>query len=249
MGGRRDFFHFQQFSIDQSHAAMKVGTDSDLLGALAAGGKRILDIGTGTGVLALFMAQRYSDAHITAIDIDEGAIIDATTNFSNSSFSARLTLHHVSLQDFVCSSSPMGGGQEGAFDSIICNPPYFDKSLECPDRSRAIARHTSSLPFPLLIDSAYRLLCNGGMFSVIIPTEVLSTFSAESLMVGFSLRDAFHISSVPHKAPNRHVLIYKKGRAEEVHDHTCCIRNADLSYSSWYKKITGDFLKPPVKLS
>ena len=237
---KEKLFHFKQFSIDQSHAAMKVGTDSDLLGALAAGGNNILDIGTGTGVLALFMAQRFPHANVTAIDIDEGAIIDAKKNFESSPFRNRLTLYHTSLQDF-CTLKLSHEASDQLFDSIVCNPPYFDKSLECPDRSRALARHTSSLPFNILIESAYNLLCDGGMFSVILPPEVLSDFSAESLMAGFWLQDAFHISSLPHKAPKRYVLIYKKGRAE-VHDHICCIRNADLSYSSWHNDLLKDFL-------
>ena len=257
-----NLFHFQQFTIDQSHAAMKVGTDSDLLGALAAGGKRILDIGTGTGVLALLMAQRFPDAHVTAIDIDENAIIDATTNFANSPFSERLTLYHTSLQDFVSpnsqelstspqvseSPSPWERTGERFFDSIICNPPYFDRSLEAPDKSRARARHTFSLTFKELISSAYQLLVDGGTFSVCIPPEVLSIFSAECLLTGFWLQHNYQIKSLPHKPPKRYILIYKKGRTECT-DHEHCMRNADHSYSEWYKKITGDFLKPPVKLS
>ena len=124
MGGRKDFFEFQQFTIDQSHAAMKVGTDSDLLGALSAGGNRILDIGTGTGVLSLFMAQRFPTASITAIDIDENAIIDAKKNFASSPFSDRITLIHTSLQDF----SRNYNGQP--FDCIVCNPPILTKVLK-----------------------------------------------------------------------------------------------------------------------
>ena len=87
--GKKDFFQFKQFHIHQEHAAMKVGTDSDLLGALAAGGKRILDVGTGTGVLALMMAQRFSDATITAVEIDDNAVLDAQRNFEESRFADR----------------------------------------------------------------------------------------------------------------------------------------------------------------
>ena len=235
---KKSLFHFQQFTIDQSHAAMKVGTDSDLLGALAEGGNRILDIGTGTGVLALFMAQRFPQATITAIDIDENAIIDATTNFANSPYHDRITLHHTSFQEFV--SSPLSGGLWGA---IVCNPPYFDRSLEAPDKSRARARHTSSLTFKELIGGAYKLLEPGGTFSVCLPPEVLSVFSAECLLTGFWLQHNYQIKSLPHKPPKRYILIYKKGRTECT-DHIHCMRNADHSYSDWYNTLMADFLKP-----
>ena len=97
---RKDFFEFKQFTIDQRNAAMKVGTDSDLLGALAAGGTHILDIGTGTGVISLMLAQRCPDATITAVEIDDHAIIDAATNFAASAWADRLSLVHASFQDF-----------------------------------------------------------------------------------------------------------------------------------------------------
>ena len=237
MGGRKDFFEFQQFTIDQSHAAMKVGTDSDLLGALSAGGERILDIGTGTGVLSLFMAQRFPTASITAIDIDENAIIDATKNFASSPFSDRITLIHTSLQDFAKNYD----GQP--FDCIICNPPYFDKSLETPDKSRTRARHTSSLTFKELISCAYNLLADGGVFSVCIPPEVLSVFSAECLLSGFWLQSNYMIKSIPSKPTKRFILIYKKGRTECT-SFTYCMRNEDHTYSEWYNTLMSDFLKP-----
>ena len=192
MGIEKGFFEFQQFTIDQSHAAMKVGTDSDLLGALAAGGKHILDIGTGTGVLSLFMAQRFPAASIMAIDIDENAITDARKNFASSPFSDRITLKHTSLQNFAenYDSEP--------FDCIICNPPYYNNSLEAPDKSRARARHTSSLTFKELINGAYQLLSDEGTFSVIIPPEVLPAFSAEPIIINICCRLLFlHTLSPP----------------------------------------------------
>ena len=227
-------FHFKQFSIRQDYAAMKVGTDSDLLGALAEGGTRILDIGTGTGVLALMMAQRFPDAHITAIDIDADAIMDASYNFSHSPFADRLTLHHCSLKDFV-------NVNVGTFNAILCNPPYFDNSLEAPDKHRAIARHTSSLPFSQLIESTYHLLEAGGRFSVILPPEVLPNFSAEALITGFSLKHCLKIKTVPGKTPKRYVLIYKKGYTESTEEEYC-LRNADGTFSDWHNQLLRDFL-------
>lgn len=231
-----DFFNFQQFTIRQSHAAMKVGTDSDLLGALCAGGSTILDIGTGTGVLSLMMAQRFPQAHITAIEIDGNAVIDAAYNFEHSSWKDRITLHHTSLQDYLI-TAPLP-----QYDAVVCNPPYFDRSLECPDQGRSRARHTSSLPFPILIQGAYDLLVPQGLFSVCIPPEVLSDFHAHSAATGFSLYQKYIIKTIPEKGPKRYVLTYRKGPVEQIQEHICCMRNADRTRSDWYLNLMKDFL-------
>lgn len=227
---------------------MKVGTDSDLLGTLGAGGKRILDVGTGTGVLSLMYAQRYPEAHITAIEIDDNAVIDAKANFENSKFADRIELHHTSFQDFVAAynNAACVAAEEACvapkYDSVICNPPYFDKSLECPDLGRSRARHSSSLPFDVLAQGAYSLLEDGGLFSVCIPPEVLESFSAECLFAGFSLRSSYEVKSLPHKPPKRYVLVHQKGIVSTPERHTFCMRNADHSRSEWYTQLMSDFL-------
>lgn len=254
---QKDFFTFRQFTIDQRHAAMKVGTDSDLLGTLAgvpdpleispaAEGQsseadkaslRILDIGTGTGVLSLMMAQRCPEARITAVEIDDNAVIDASANFAASRFADRITLVHASFQDYLEQAV-----EEGTlFDAILCNPPYFDKSLECDDLSRTRARHTSSLPFSVLIDGAFRLLREGGLFSVCIPPEVLSDFTTQCLMRGFWLQDNYKVKSVPEKEPKRFVLVHRKGTMITPREHICCMRNTDRSRSDWYNKLMSPF--------
>lgn len=231
-----DFFNFQQFTIRQTHAAMKVGTDSDLLGALCAGGRRILDIGTGTGVLSLMLAQRFAEAEITAIEIDENAVIDARFNFEQSRWADRIRLHHTSLQDYLSSDTlPV-------FDAVVCNPPYFDRSLECPDQGRSRARHTSSLPFAVLIQGAYDLLVDEGLFSVCIPPEVLKDFDSQCVAAGFALYHNFIIKTIPEKGPKRYVLVYKKGRVDAVDEQVCCMRNLDRSRSEWYLDLMKDFL-------
>ena len=224
---------------------MKVGTDSDLLGTLGEGGQRILDIGTGTGVLSLMFAQRYPEAQITAVEIDENAIIDAQRNFAESKFSDRITLHHSSFQDFLssCKKDLQNSDRElQPFDSVICNPPYFDKSLECPDQGRSRARHSSSLPFDVLARGAYDLLTEGGVFSVCIPPEVLDAFCAECAFAGFALKDCYQIKSLPHKAPKRYVLVHQKGLTQPARSYTYCMRTEDHSRSEWYKELMKDFL-------
>lgn len=229
-----NYFHFKQFTIQQSRAAMKVGTDAALLGTLAAGGRRILDVGAGTGIISLMMAQRFPDAVIDAVEIDDDAFLDATDNFQASPFSERLTLYHAAFQDFA--------REERKYDCIVSNPPYFDESLENPDEGRTKARHTSSLSFHDLISGAYRLLEDGGYFSVCIPPEVLKKFSAESLIVGFSLCDVHAIKSVPRKPnPKRYVLVYQKGRLCTPQEHYYCMQNPDGSRSEWYQELMKEF--------
>lgn len=230
-------FHFQQFDIRQSHAAMKVGTDSDLLGALAVGGKNILDIGTGTGVLALMMAQRFPKAHITAIEIDEQAVIDAQHNFSESRFSHQIALHHTSFQEYVRQHE-----ERALFDSVVCNPPYFDRSLECPSQGRTRARHSSSLPFSVLAQGAFLMLDEEGYFSVCLPPEVLEDFIRECRFAGFYLAHSWAVKTLPHKEPKRFIVVFKKGIVNEVDSQTFVLSNADHSRSDWYLELMKDFL-------
>lgn len=238
---RKEYFEFKQFTVHQTNAAMKVGTDGALLGSLGEGGKRILDIGTGTGLLSLMMAQRFPDARITAIDIDENAVIDARRNFEESPFSHQIELIHTPFQQFVAKKQ-----QEAAdtkpYDCIICNPPYFDESLESKDESRTRARHTSSLPFRDLVGGAYELLGDEGVFSVCIPPEVLSKFSAECIIKGFCLKYSYAVKSVPRKPePKRYVLVFKKGKIVEPQEFTFCLQNADGSRSEWYSELMKEF--------
>lgn len=237
-----DYFQFKQFTIHQRRAAMKVGTDAALLGTLAAGGSRILDIGAGTGIISLMMAQRFPDAMIDAVEIDDNAYLDACENAEASPFANRISIKKIAFQDYVRQQLASAGSVEGIFDCIVSNPPYFDESLENPDEGRTKARHTSSLSFHDLIGGAYRLLCDGGVFSVCIPPEVLKKFSAEALITGFCLRDCYGIKSVPRKpAPKRYVLVYQKGELCTPHEHIFCMQNADGSRSEWYKELMQDF--------
>lgn len=238
--GRKDIFRYQRFSIQQCHAAMKVGTDSDLLGTLSQGGDRILDVGTGTGVLSLMLAQRYPQARITAVEIDDNAVIDARANFAASPMGERITLHHMSFQDYLVKAR--SAGLAGTYDAVVCNPPYFDLSLECPDDSRRRARHSSSLPFDVLAAGAYEMLVPGGVFSVCVPPEVITKFKGECQLAGFSMEVLHRVKTLPTNAPKRLVLVMKKslqGRAM-VFDHE--MLNDDGTRSPWYREIMKDFL-------
>ena len=163
-------FQFKQFTIYQDLCAMKVGTDGVLLGAWANGGKRILDAGTGTGIIALMMAQRYPNAVVTAIDVDEGAVKQAQQNVVQSPFSQQITVLHNTLQE-----------HQGEYDAIISNPPFFIDSLAGPDEQRNVARHTQTLTYTELMQAAWRLLSDEGELSVVVPFDYRKRMENEAI--------------------------------------------------------------------
>lgn len=155
-------FQFKQFTISQDKTAMKVGTDGVLLGAWTSiFGKRVLDIGTGTGLIALMIAQR-SLCLVDCIEIDNDAYLQATENLSKSKWEGRLDISHTSLQEFTT---------EYKFDTIISNPPFFNKSQKTPNESRNFARHTDSLSFDELLQFTSVKLTDLGIASFIIPFD------------------------------------------------------------------------------
>lgn len=234
---RKDFFDYKNFTIDQSHAAMPVGTDSDLLGTLSFGGSKILDIGTGTGIISLMLAQRYPQATIHAIEIDENASIDALNNFERSPFKNRISFSHISFQDYLLHRNP-----PICFDSIVCNPPYFHQSKECDDVHRSRARHSSSLPFEVLTDGAYSLLSENGFFSVCIPPEVFDLFCDICYKTGFKMRAIYKVRSFPGKDFKRFVITFMKCLDTDCEVFEGVLRNNDLSRSDWYINLMKDFL-------
>ncbi|MBQ5700671.1 MAG: methyltransferase [Alistipes sp.] len=163
-------FRFKQFSVEQDDVAMKVGTDGVLIGAWVncADAVRVLDIGTGTGLIALMVAQRSDAQSIVGIDIDSAAAVCAARNFAASPWSERLSAHQKAAQEY--------DGEK--FDLILSNPPYFVDSLLCPDDRRTTARHTTELTFEQLDSAVCRLLSESGRFALILPTEQMEKYMA-----------------------------------------------------------------------
>jgi len=160
-------FHFKQFSISQDKCAMKVGTDGVLLGAWAKSlitPNSILDIGTGSGLISLMMAQRFAHASINAIEIDHAAYIQASDNFSNSPWSKRLTCVCESFQSFYVN-------HKEKYTLIVSNPPFFANGQKTINEERNQARFESSLPFQDLLYGVSKLLAEKGVFCVIIPYD------------------------------------------------------------------------------
>ena len=158
------YFKFKQFTVFHDKCAMKVGSDGVLLGAWidVTGAKKILDVGTGSGLIALMLAQRADSAQIKAIEIDENAVLQAQENICRSPWTNRVTVEHISLQNFADSSNDL-------YDLVISNPPFFDQSLQAPDASRTQARHTTSLPHRDLILCSKSVLRPQGRIAVILP--------------------------------------------------------------------------------
>lgn len=204
-------FRFKQFTIHQDRCAMKVGTDGVLLGAWAQGGRRILDIGTGTGLIALMMAQRYPEAFVTGIDIDVDAVQQAQENIAQSPFKNRVEALHTSLQDYApLPRSAESGNANSSFDAIVSNPPFFVDSLQAPDRQRSVARHADTLTYRELMQSAHQLLSDDGELSLIIPFDYRRRLDDEAIIMGFFPSRVCAVRTTDSKPPRRYLLAYRK---------------------------------------
>ncbi|MFG6687231.1 tRNA1(Val) (adenine(37)-N6)-methyltransferase [Mariniflexile sp. HNIBRBA6329] len=165
-------FKFKQFEIQQDKCAMKIGTDGVLLGAWSSIEKNpfsVLDIGAGTGVISLMLAQRSNAELIDAIEIDDDAYEQCVDNFEASPWGDRLFCYHASLEEFVDEI-------EDTYDLIICNPPFYSEDYKTDSPQRDMARFNDSMPFNHLIESVSKLLSEDGIFSVIIPFKEEADF-------------------------------------------------------------------------
>jgi tRNA1Val (adenine37-N6)-methyltransferase len=206
---------------------MKVGTDGVLLGAWAYGGSRVLDVGTGTGIIALMMAQRYPDAQLLGIDIDEGAVCQASTNVQTSPFASRIQIEQTKVQD-------MDEALTGCFDAVVSNPPFFIDALQAPDRQRNVARHAETLTYADLMKAANRLLHDDGELSVVIPFDYRRRMDDEAIFQGFFPSRVCAVKTTPTKPVRRYLLAYKK--------HPCrCEQTEMVIGDEQYQSLTQDF--------
>ena len=227
-----DFFSFRQFTVRQNLCAMKVGTDGVLLGAWAEGGQRILDIGTGTGLIALMMAQRFQQAHVVALDIVHDACVQTSSNVAASPFAERISVVESAVQQYESAEK---------FDSIVSNPPFFVNSLPAPDADRALARHSFALPYNALFASVRRLLTADGVFSAIIPAECLSAFVSEACLAGFSLTRRCAVKTTLRKSPRRFLLAFRQQGGAVLEASEEVLQNPDGSRTEWYEGLTREF--------
>jgi tRNA1Val (adenine37-N6)-methyltransferase len=228
-----NFFKFKQFTVYQDRCAMKVGTDGTLLGAWTnvQHSKRILDIGTGTGLIALMVAQRSCTSEITAIDIDEDAVSQALYNVSLSPWKERISVICKSLQQL----------EDGLYDTIVSNPPFFVNSLACPNEQRTLARHTDSLTYSDLFAGVKKHITHDGEFSVIIPAEVRDVVDTEAAFAGMFPSRIYAVRTTPTKKVKRYLLSYRNYISQSIDQDDVCIENQEHQRSVWYQKVTGDY--------
>lgn len=225
-------FQFKHFSVQQSNAALKVGTDAMLLGALCAweNPQHLLDIGTGTGVLSLMAAQRFPFQTITAIDISEQAILDAQVNFQRATFPSAFAALQTSIQDFVCVKQ---------YDAIICNPPYFENSSKNEQEELVLARHTDALPFSILLKRINELLTTNGKAWLIFPADYLTYFEEKLATTDLFVTHEIQLFGKPGKLIRTIVALEKTKSNRQLTSLT--IRDENGSYSDAYKNLTLDF--------
>lgn len=198
-------FRFKQFSIVQDKSAMKVGTDGVLLGAWVPvkNAKTILDIGTGTGVIALMLAQRNSEAKIEAVEIDKEASDEASMNFKNSSWSNRLCLHQTSLESFKTTHK---------YDLIVSNPPYYTDTFKSNPTQRTLARHVDGLSFKSLLSYTVALLSDGGACAFVVPYKEEKEFVVLAKDVGLYIKEVARVKGRVDLPFKRSLLYFTKKR-------------------------------------
>lgn len=231
-------FRFKQFCVDQSGCSMKVNTDAALLGALAAlqDPRRILEVGTGTGVIALMIAQRYPGAAIDAVEIEESAAKTAFLNFKNSPFSHQFNLIASSFQQHF-ESMP-----EAKYDLIVSNPPYFINALKSKGFTKSLARHTDVRFFEDLISGSAKHLSQQGLIYLILPpdtAQLVAKISTEQ--ANLNVRKQIFIHSFPGSKPYRCILILGFERSEPVQQNFVIYKSQKI-YSEEYRALLKDYL-------
>ena len=240
-------FRFKRFEVVNERSAMKVNTDGVLLGAamtIKPSDRRLLDIGTGTGTIALMAAQRFLDFArndsrdfvINAIDIDAISAEEAAINFSNSPWAEHLQAHRASLDEYAASL-----GEDETFDLIFSNPPYFDDSLNAPELRRNNARHTSTgLSYREILDFAAGSLSDHGRVAMVLPSDVEAPLCRHARMNGLHLFRILRIRTVERKQPSRIIAEFSRTRCESPEDEILTIQK-EGRYSHEYLALTHGF--------
>ena len=235
-------FRFKRFEVVNERSAMKVNTDGVLLGAamtILPSDRALLDIGTGTGTIALMTAQRlsafYSDnAAVDAIDIDEPSASEAAANFEASPWSRNLKAYHSSLDEFAASNHTR-------YDLIFSNPPYFEDSLTAPDVRKSTARHTSAgLSYRDIFEFARTHLSDKGRISLVLPSDLEKDLTRYARMSGLHLFRILRVRTVPRKAPSRIITEFSFVRPSHIIEELLTIQD-EGKYTQEYLSLTRDF--------
>ena len=230
-----NYFQFKKFTIYQDQCAMKVGTDGVILGSWCPvkEARKVLDIGTGTGLLALMIAQRQPQAAIDAVEIDRASAQQAQENATASPWASRLRIIHASIQQFA-------NENKGDYDLIVCNPPYFINSLTPPNKTRSLARHCHTLTHNELANCVDKLLSEEGIFALILPVRESELFLpvAETYRL-FCNRQLF-IHPTPEMDAKRRIMLLSRTFSETTTEHLT-IKTSRHNYTEAYRLLTKDF--------
>ena len=249
-------FRFKRFEVVNERSAMKVNTDGVLLGAamtIKSEDRCMLDIGTGTGTIALMAAQRVADhaereasrddIMIDAIDIDEPSATEAAMNFANSPWAGCLHAHNMSLDTFAAMTDDSVQAElpKRKYDLIFSNPPYFEDSLTAPDERKSTARHTSDgLSYRDIFEFAKERLTDSGRVSLVLPADQEAALCRCARMCGLHLFRILRVRTVPRKAPSRMIAEFSRHRCETVKEGLLTIQN-EGQYTQEYLSLTHDF--------
>jgi len=233
--GRNNYFQFKQFKIHQEKSAMKVNTDGVLLGAWTNldGAKTVLDIGAGTGLISLMIAQR-SAAIITGIEIEKNAAEEAALNVQNSKWNKRVSVQHISFQDFVATAL-------NKFDIIVTNPPFFSNGVKNTNPHLSMARHNHLLPFEDIIDGAKNLLTENGRLSLILPADSALDFIEKARQENLFLNRLTEVKPFPDKEPNRWLMEFVKKQMIVQKTQMSVFDDSRTNYSEEFKTLAHDF--------
>jgi tRNA1Val (adenine37-N6)-methyltransferase len=230
-------FTFKKFSIEQNRCAMKIGTDGVLLGAwvpLEQNPFSVLDIGTGTGIIALMLAQRSAAQQIDALEIDENAYEQATDNFENSPWNDRLFCFHAGLDEFM--EEP-----EDEYDLIVSNPPFYAEDYKTNNEQRDLARFQDALPFEDLIEAADLLLSENGILAVIIPFKEEERFMAIAKEFELYPIKITRVKGTPTTEIKRSLLAFKRYELPALDSDELIIETARHQYTPEYIELTKEF--------
>lgn len=226
-------FRFKQFAIRQENAAMKIGTDAVLLGVMAKHPNpiKILDVGCGTGIIGLMLAQRFPKSSITQIDLDEGAMTDTVYNQNKSPFAGRMSSIHANFLDEEFSSR---------FELIVCNPPFHLEDSRASENKRDQARHADHLPLSDFLNKSKTILSEHGIVYIILPENQLDNLSSNASISQLHIIELIKIKPKQEKATNR-IIVALSQQSEPTKESTFILRNDDGSYTDSYKLLTRDF--------
>ncbi|WP_160068634.1 tRNA1(Val) (adenine(37)-N6)-methyltransferase [Sphingobacterium bovisgrunnientis] len=227
-------FRFKEFEINQEGCAMKINTDGVLLGAYVQANNpyRILDIGTGTGVIALMLAQRFQDANIDAVEIDIEAYQTSLDNFKNSPFASRIQGNLGSFEDLQVANK---------YDLIVSNPPFYTNSLHNPDARKKIARHADFDFFKKLLDFAKTNLSDKGQLDLILPNELAEYVINEGKRQGLHLIKLVAIKSFSDSDVIRNIISLSRQTTEAFKKEEFVIYQEKSVYSEAYRTILKPF--------